>query len=154
MYKRKLWNVDGYSFENVTPGLFLHFEKDVNKEVKRACICLTRWLRREYEFPKRIDIYYDNSTSVTSMTGEKCCSLIHLPEYLDEEVYAIIATGDYESLLKEKGKDNALAPQLASTLRILSFYFQWLKDEPDDKRKAYYFAREILYDYAETRDHP
>lgn len=160
---RKLWVCDDWS-KYIEPdcrsGLRLRFDRGVDPEVRRACLEFAAWLRKEYEFPMRVPIYFKKTPVIHTLSGEVASASFFAPYDKSAEPYIRVAVGDYYDLLSECGKDNALAAILSSMIHELSHYFQWLKDfsfvwdEQKKERQARYYAREILLDYAETREHP
>lgn len=93
-----------------------------------------------------------------SSDGRIASALFFWPYDRKEEPYIKVAVGDYQEMLRERGKDNALAAILHSIAHELSHYYQWLKkyeyNEKRMERQAKYYAKELIYDYAETREHP
>ncbi len=158
---RRLWECNDWSVyvpEDCRRGIRLRFDKGVDDEVRRACKEYVNWLRTQYEFPMRVPIYIKASEYVTTSTGEECSAVFLGPYDKTLEPYIKVSAGDYPDLLAKCGKDNALAAILHSITHELSHYFQWLKDFDDnpkrDERQAKYYSSEIMYDYAETREHP
>ena len=163
---RKLWQCKDwteYIHEKTRSGIRIYFDKNVDFEVRRACKEYIRWLRNYYEFPIRVPIYFKDTKYVKNSEGEESSALFFGPNQLTMELYIKISVGDYEDLLKDRDKDNALAAILCSVTHELTHYFQWIKYHETwlsgDKnnffeRQAVYYGREIVYDYAETREHP
>lgn len=158
---RRLWECKDWSIfinSNCRKGVRLRFDKAVDQEVKRACKEYVYWLRKQYNFPIRVPIYFKASKYITTLTGEKVSAIFFGPYDKSLEPYIKISVGDYHELLEEVGKDNALAAILHSITHELSHYYQWIKecdlDTAKRERQAQYYATEILYDYAETREHP
>ena len=159
---RKLWKCKDWSlYLNMScrKGIRLRFDANVNVEVKRSCKEYVKWLRTQYEFPMRVPIYFREKKTVVTMRGEHVSAIFFGPYDKNVEPYIRIAVGDYLELLERFGKDDALAMILSSVTHELSHYFQWIKDvygidERKEERQARYYAREIVLDYAETREHP
>ena len=162
---RRLWNCKDWSIfadSNCRKGIRLRFDKEVDKEVRRACKEYVCWLRTQYDFPVRVPIYLKASKYVTTSKGEKVSAVFFGPYDKSAEPYIKVSVGDYHDLLEMFGKDNALAAILHSITHELSHYFQWIKhheewiNAADDffERQAKYYATEIIYDYAEVREHP
>ena len=158
---RKLWvceNWNDFLDSNCRKGVRQRFDKEVDKEVRRACKEYISWLRMQYDFPMRVPIYFKASKYVTTSKGEKCSAIFFGPYDKTLEPNIKIAVGDYPDLLEKYGKDTALAAILRSITHELSHYFQWIKGDFDGsakvERQAKYYALEIVYDYAETREHP
>ena len=153
----KKW-VDYYRIHSCRSGILIRFEKGVDPEVKRAIQEMTKWLRQEYVFPKRVKVYVFARYSIKASNGEQVCGTFFRPADRDIEPYIRISTGDYPKLLTERGKDNALAAILFTLLQQFTYYFQWLNNLDltliGETRQATNHARKILSLYAETRDHP
>jgi len=139
-------------------GLRVRFEKGVDPEVRRACMEFCDWLRSEYEFPMRVVVYVKACEQVRCMDGDLAYGTCFLPFDRLQEPYVRIATGDYQKRVDEWGKDSILTANLKCIAHELTHYFQWLNDVEltpvGEERSASYWAQEILYDYAETREHP
>ena len=140
------------------PGLFLHFDKEVDTDLKRSCIRFCRWLRRRFVFPIRVDIYFKSTVYVTTKSGKKMYCTCWLPDYKDYHPYIRIATGDFHVRVLEWGRDNAIAAILKDIGRMLTHYYQWINDleqtEQQEKRQVARCACLILDQYAADRDHP
>ena len=157
-----IWKIDKwknyYSEHPCRSGLRVRYEKKVDPEVKRAIKECIAWLRSEYTFPKRVRIYVKETRRVRSMYGDMVCGTFFRPADRNREPYIRVAAGDYEELLEECGKDNALAGILNTVLHELTHYFQWLNDLDltliGEERQATNYARNIMYDYRDTREHP
>ncbi len=154
---RKLWECQDwtqYIPKDCRTRLRLRFDKGVDEEVKRACKEFVNWLREYYEFPMRVPIYFKATKTIRTRSGEEASASFFRPYDKEQEPYIRIAVDDYYDMLERSGKDNALGGILGSIAHELSHYFQWIKDLEFSERQALYYRREILYDYAETREHP
>ena len=103
-------------------GLSIRVEKNVNKEVRCAILKFARWLRKEYSFPYRVIVYVKASERVRAMNGEMVYDTCFRPTDKTDTPYIRISTGDYESLVAERGRDNALAAILCSMASMLTHY--------------------------------
>ena len=67
------------------------------------------------------------------------------------EPYIKVATGDYESILSEKGIFNALCAEIGSIAHELTHYFQWVNNtdqsEAEKETEADTYSEAIVYDY-------
>ena len=160
---RRLWECKDCSIRSEyvgETGIKEYFDSKVNEEVRKACTQYIAWLRTQYDFPVRVPIYFKEREYIVTSKGEQCSALFFGPYDKSEEPYIKVAVGDYPKLLREcDDKDDALAAILSSITHELSRYFQWIKDiyvddDPKRERQAIYYAREIVLDYAETREHP
>lgn len=168
MKMRRLWKPENWHELidcNSRKGIRLRFETGVSPEVRLACIRFVSWLRTEYEFPIRVCIYFKSLKVITSLSGESVSASFLGPFDISQEPYIRIAVGDYNELLEDVGRDNALAAILHSIAHELSHYFQWIKDHENwinasiksnekYEKQAKYYADQIILDYAKVVDHP
>lgn len=152
------WEKYYYNSKNIRTGLRLKFDKNVDPEVKRACKEFCSWLRKNYYFPIRVPVYLKSSPTIKAMDGEYVSATFFGPFNKYTEPYIRVSTGDYNDLLKKRGKDNALATILRSISHELTHYYQWINDvkltEIGEERQAKSYADIIIDEYAETREHP
>lgn len=148
-------NYDSYPYRK---GLRLKFDKYVHPEVKRACKEFCHWLRKVYFSPVRIPIYIKETEQIKALDGDMVSATFFGPYDLKVEPYARVAVGDYYKLLEKRGKDNALAAILGSIAHELTHYFQWINGIEltliGEDRQATMYAKSILIEYSETREHP
>ena len=151
-------NID-FNDKNHRTGLRLRFDKNVDPEVRRACKEFAAFLRREYYFPLRVVAYIKDKPKLRCMDGDIAYGTFWHRDYdYTVEPYIRVAAGDYEEKSAEWGKDSALTAILLTLAHELTHYFQWinsLKLTPIGiERQATVYARYILDEYAETREHP
>lgn len=140
-------------------GLRLRFDKEVDDEVRRACKEFAKFLRKEYFFPIRIVVYVKRTKRILAMDGDVVVGTFWRIEHNYEiEPYIRIAAGDYNELCKKWGKDSALTSILFTLAHELTHYFQWINNlsltDIGAERQATVYARYILDEYADTREHP
>jgi len=139
-------------------GVRLKFDKEVDPEVKRACKEFLAWIRTEYYFPIRVPIYVKASEKIRAKDGDMVYGTFFGPDDKNVEPYVRISAGDYVERLKKRGKDRALTGILLSIAHELTHYFQWINDIQltpiGEERQATMYARYIVDEYAETREHP
>ncbi len=140
-------------------GLYIRFEKQVDPEVRRALLELTRWLRTRYTFPSKVIVYVYASKYVHAKDGEPVLGTCWRPGDRSAYAHVKLSTGDYPQLLEKYGKDDALASILDCELKMLTHYFQWVNSLDDLTEKEEYLdagrcAKAILKQYSQTRDHP
>jgi hypothetical protein len=141
--------------DSTRTGLRIRSEQGVHPEVKRACLEFAKWLRKEFEFPKRVVIYLKKDYQIKNkFTKELVSATFFAPFDKNEEPYIRIATGDYKELLVENGLDDALAAILSSIAHELGHYYQWIDDLVLDEEVAENNSEYMLDWYAQTRDHP
>ena len=105
------------------------------------------------------DIYVKNVKKLIAMDGDKVYGTFwSMNDDYSIEPHIRIAAGDYKDLCNKWGKDSALTAILLTIAHELTHYFQWinaLKLTPiGQERQATKYARYILDEYAETREHP
>ena len=139
-------------------GLRVHYEPPVNQEVKQAIHNFCLWLRREFYFPIRVNVYVKASDTIKAMDGERVSATFFGPYNHLFEPYIRISTGDYLKRREKIGRDNALASILFSLAHELSHYYQWINDinlTPIGlERQATRYAEGILAEYSDYTDHP
>lgn len=145
--------------ENHRTGLRLRFDKEIDPEVRRACKEFAVFLRREYFFPLRVAVYVKNTTRVVAMDGERVYGTFRWWEGdYETPPYIRVAAGDYHDKCNRWGKDSALTAILLTIAHELTHYFQWINSLSltpiGQERQATKYARYIMDDYAETREHP
>lgn len=167
---RRLWSFDDigkYVGPDRRSGLRMHFESGIDPEVIRAAKQYAGWLRENYTFPVRVNVYFKNKDRIINSAGERVCGTFFGPFSFEEEPYIRLAAGDYPDLCAKYGKDDSLASYLLTLTHELSHYFQWIRfhenwndDEWYEKhvagseRQACYYARKIVRDYADIYEHP
>lgn len=139
-------------------GIVLRFDKDVNVEVKDALKTFAKWLRAEFVFPVRMNVYVKACERIRARDGDKVCGVFFRPYNYGEEPYIKLATGDYIQLKKEMGRDDALASLIWTFSHELTHYFQYVNSAEltlkGEEIQASRYATKILRMYGETREHP
>lgn len=135
-------------------GVRLRFDKNVDLEVKRSCKEFIMWIRREYEFPIRLVIYFKDNYLIKNKEGKQVSATFLAPYEKDIEPYAKIAVGDFGDLIVKYGKDNALAAILTSIAHEITHYFQWINDKELEEKQAIRKANQIIFKYSQVREHP
>jgi hypothetical protein len=122
--------------------------------VRRAYIRFAKWLRTQYEFPIRVPVYLFPSDYIIDMNGDKISASFFAPFNRNEEPFIRIATGDYISLRKELGRDNALATFLCSFTHEVIHYQQWIATGNTWERGVYKMATGIIRKYEKYTTRP
>ncbi|MCK1985657.1 MULTISPECIES: hypothetical protein [Peribacillus] len=131
-------------------GLRVRCEKDVNPSVRRTCLSFAVWLRTYMEFPVRVVVYLKTDYQLkTRDTRELASATFFAPYDKTVEPYIRIATGDYEELVSERGKNDALWAILRSMAHEIIHYQQWLEDKEMDEKEAENGSEELLDSYYE-----
>lgn len=140
---------DGYKI-----GLRLHFEKDVLAEVREFLIHFTKWLRKEYYFPLRVNVYIKQARRIKANDGELVVGTIWRPADYNAFPYIRLAVGDYAELVVERGMEGAKWAILHTFAHELTHYFQHINDLRltfvGEERQATIYAGYILEEYYDS----
>ncbi|GAA1382641.1 hypothetical protein GCM10009597_39230 [Peribacillus frigoritolerans] len=118
-------------------GLRVKCEKDVNPSVRWTCLSFTVWLRTYMEFLIRVVAYLKTDYQLKTRDKRELESATFFAPYdKNIEPYIRIATGDYEELVSERGKNDALWAILSSMAHEIIHYQQWLEDKEMDEKEA------------------
>ncbi len=116
--------------------------------VRRSLIRFARWLRMQYDFPIRVPVYLFPYDHVITMDGKKVSASFFAPFRRNVEPFIRIATGDYGTLVRKVGRDNALAAFICSLAHEVVHYQQWVATSETWERGVSVAARGILRRYA------
>lgn len=125
-----------------------------HREVRAALIRFARWLRCKYDFPIRVPVYLSPEKEIRTIHGNKVSASFFAPFDRNVEPYIRIATGDYEDLKRERGRDNALAAFITSLSHEIIHYRQWIDTGDVWERGVAVKSEGILGRYAADVDHP
>ena len=151
-------NID-FMEEGHRTGFRLRFDSGIDPEVRRACKEFAAFLRKEYFFPLRVVAYIKTKKQIRAMDGDLVYGTFwRMEDDYTVEPYIRVAAGDYLDLCDKWGKDSALTAILLTIGHELTHYFQWINalelTPIGMERQATKYARYVLDDYAETREHP
>lgn len=136
-------------------GLRMHYEKGVHPEVRTALSRFADWLRNEFTFPLRVNVYVKESRRIKAMDGELVVGTTWRPVGYDSLPYIRLATGDYFELVSERGKTRAIIAILHTFAHELTHYFQHINNLEltaiGEERQATVYANYILSEYIEIR---
>lgn len=157
-----LWELEKwkktYANANVRRGLRVRYESNVDEEVKAAIRRFLLWIRWQYDFPMRVQMYVKASESIRAQDGTYVNGTFFGPFDPFAEPYIKIATGDFHKDMLERGRDNALATILGTVAHELSHYYQWInglkKTERSEEYQATYYSNLMLEEYACYTEHP
>ena len=122
--------------------------------VREALKRFARWLRLEYNFPIRVPVYLNQHHRFLTIEGEKVTASFFAPDDSNTEPYIRIATGDYNELVAESGRNDALASYICSLAHEIIHYQQWITDGCTTEAGVDKEAVAILRRYAESVDEP
>ena len=135
-------NVKFYSDSAPRSDLCLHFEPGIDTETKGNVCRFVRYLRREFYFPIRCNVYFCNKERFHSSKGGYCYGVFYPNDGYRRLVYPQIyipAKSDLYSIYSSLGHE-------------LTHYFQWyFMDDQRSARsleiQASKYANRILEDY-------
>lgn len=122
--------------------------------VREALKRFAKWLRQEYKFPIRVPVYLNQHRRFVTIDGEEVTASFFAPYDSNVEPYIRIASGDYDELVAERGKNDALASYICSLAHEIVHYQQWISDGKTKEDGAVEEAEAILNRYAQAVDEP
>ena len=105
-------------------GLRVRVQNGVDPAVRGACLDFARWLRTEFPFPLRLNVYIKRDYRIRAMDGDMVVGTIWQPDNLSEYPYIRLAAGDYTELVEARGDDEAMWAILRSFAHEIVHYFQ------------------------------
>ena len=151
-------------YKSIESGIVFIYDKRVNKEVKRACLNLQKWLSKNIYFPVKLCVYIRKSRRVVTANGESVVGRLSVPKnrknIKNGEIFAEVAIGDYKELLNKEKKPVALAQLLTTIAHEIVHYFQWINNEiigylPYFKEKdAEKYSTKLLLEYSKLEKYP
>ena len=131
----------------VRKGLRIRINKS-NAEIANHFKLFAAWLRKHYDFPIRLPVYLSDKKYVVDKEGESCVSIFFAPYDNQVEPYIKIATGDFQDLVEERGKESAVFDILFSFALDIKKYQKWLASNSTvDGYDATEDATELLQSY-------
>ena len=115
-------------------GLRLHFQKGVNADLRKECVNFCKWLRKNFWFPIRVNLYilecenfYSNKDSVKTDIAVFYYQKTWDEKERTEKVFprVCIATGKYGKQLKRHGYKKTIRNYLVFIAHELTHYYQW-----------------------------
>jgi hypothetical protein len=138
--------------EEKRTGLRIRSDKNVDVVLKKAFIHFAKWLRRHYEFPKRVPVYLKESYYIiTHCTKEQASASFFAPFDKKEEPYIRVATGDFYDLEQKHGRRQAILMALNSLSHELIHYYQWLADDEFFEDEAEEGAVSLTSEYVQDK---
>ncbi len=130
MEKEFLWitkteeNLQFYSDSAPKSNLSLHFASDIDSNTKKNICKFVRYLRKEFYFPIRCNVYFSNQEKFHSSKGGYCYGLFFSNEESNWRIYPQICIP----------ANHPLYTTYHSLSHELTHYFQWYFF--DDKKKS------------------
>lgn len=132
-------------------GLRMHIEKAVDDSVREVCLLFAGWLRKEFEFPVRLNVYVKSDYRIKAKDGDMVVGTMWRPEDDNSYPYIRLATGDYNELVDERGETQAMWSILATFAHELTHYYQYINHLPltlrGEERQAAAYTNRILEAY-------
>ena len=154
-----IWTIENwmkvlnYDVKHYRKGLRFIFDDGVDPFLRCACKDFAVWLRKEYNFPVRIPVYFKNKQQLRCIDGDLAYGTFFEPCSYEDEPYIRIAVGDFQKLCAEWGEDDAVFSVFKTITHELTHYFQWingLKLTPRGKeRQATAYSQFVIDEYAE-----
>jgi hypothetical protein len=103
------------------------------------------------DFPIRVVVYLKSDYQIKNRTTKEYVTATFFAPYdKDVEPYIRVATGDYDELIQNRGKVDALYDKLDSIAHELIHYQQWIKDEKMDENEAEEKGIKLVDRYSES----
>lgn len=146
-------NID-ITAQNHKSGLRMHYEKKVDPTVREHLNQFAKWLRQEFLFPLRVNVYVKEVERIRARDGDLVVGTIWRPADYHEYPNIRLATGDYPELIEEMGRDRALLAILHTLAHELTHYYQHINaltlTERGEERQARSYADDIMLEYIEV----
>lgn len=137
-------------------GLRMRYERKVDPIVREHLDQFAKWLRREFEFPLRVNVYVKAAERIRARDGDMVVGTIWRPADYRESPYIRLATGDYPALVEEMGRDRALLAILHTFAHEITHYYQHINGltltDRGEERQARSYADDIMLEYIEVSD--
>lgn len=87
----KLWNLQNYSAETLhrtvrRDGLRIRIHPQVHPFLRREVHTFVRWLRANYPFPIRVNVYIPNTKKIRANDGDLCYGRCFVPDDPDDSI--------------------------------------------------------------------
>lgn len=142
--------------EGYKSGLRMRYESKVDPEVREHLDKFAKWLRREFIFPLRVNVYVKAARWIRAKDGDMVVGTIWRPADYHECPYIRLATGDYPDLVEKQGRDRAILAILHTFAHEITHYYQHINDltltERGEERQATSYADDIILEYVEVSD--
>lgn len=137
-------------------GIYLRFDKSVDPDVKKCYMAFVKWLRKEFVFPLRLNVYVKDTYFIKARDGDMVVGTFWRPPIGDSYPYMRLAVGDYTELVSERGSENAMWALLECFAHEMTHYFQCINDLDltliGEERQAKRYSIMILEEYDQYLD--
>lgn len=115
-----------YYNDSSKQGIYLHFAKGINAEVRKNCIDFVNFLRKLYFFPIKCNIYFSNQTKFRSVRPKKYCYGIFFPnQELKKKTFPSIYVPSKFIDRKNETLEEYIYSVLFTIVHEITHYFQW-----------------------------
>lgn len=153
-WKAQSW-IEFYSNnEHIRIGLRMHYDRHINNFLKCILVHYVNWIRKNYQFPIRINVYIKNRSQIKALDSSSVSATFFGPFDRLQEPYIKVAVGDFNDWIKETDLFQAVCSVLSSLAHEFTHYYQWVNNfnltEVQEERQANYFSRKIVYLYLDS----
>lgn len=128
----------------------LHFDKNVDLQVKLACKEFRKWLKLNKYLSSIVQVYVKSSEKVKTKDKKSAVGIFGTPLY--KYPYIKISAGDFQSLKYKRGNYNALMCILDAFAHEIVHYNQWIKNKPYKESEANRTGKIMVEKYSEFKN--
>lgn len=140
--------------ESVRTGIRLRLEAGIDVTTRSLFIDFGKWLRKNYIFPIRINVYIKNCETVKLLNGKITYGAFRWFGTYDEPYIRIPVKPDAQSI-SEYTSSEIREMALSSFVHELTHYFQWVNRLEQTNRssewQANYYRYRIIEQYCNDR---
>ncbi len=146
-------------YKNITipSGLYSRFEKGIHPYIRKTIIFYLQWLREEYHFPIRLNVYCKRGRKIRCRDKDMAYGVIYLPFDRGQLPSIRLACGQYQydsDITEEMAEETDLI--LFSLTHEIIHYFQYINNiqltQRGIERQATVYARSIVRNYIKLCD--
>ena len=129
-------------------GIRVRYDKNISDECKKYYKCFFTFIRKNYVFPIRVNVYVKATEYICAKDGAFVIGTFFRPNSMEDDPYIKVAAGDYDVVYEKSGKGFAVAGILHCLAHEFTHYFQWLNQIKltyiGEERQATNYANRIL----------
>lgn len=162
MYTNNIWKSCNWQknrkFDVCEEGIRFYADKNIDENICKICKVFLKYLRKEYFFPVRVNVWIKNKLFITGMDGNKKNSDFYYKESDSNIIaYIVISLEWYKRVLNRGDEKSALIAILSSISYELTCYFQWINGLQlsviGRKRQANKYAKNIVDEYLQADEY-
>ncbi|MBQ9594187.1 MAG: hypothetical protein IJR36_09990 [Lachnospiraceae bacterium] len=81
IWKLETWRTNEQVISRERGGLYLHFERSVDCELRSGCMEFARWIRKRYLFPVEVNLFFVGDDQVKALDGEMTDMTFWKPDF-------------------------------------------------------------------------